>query len=271
MQHHRAITAILTWSGFLLGRSCYFSRSLADPSSNLNESRRRLSQGIAQYSDPQSIATKSDRFEVLQFVIPEAHLADSKYVEPTTVRSCPGAGLDHEGVVIDVLSIGSKTRPEYVSTFHPSSLIPHHLDLLSSVSLANHAIFVQLTAQIDTWASHSNVRHFWGVTEREDYDINCDQMSDGTLDSFIQSCKSPMGWEPRATEQFRANKFGRASGFEPKARRAGWFCAQRRPGHALGWLQTVYQNATDIPDLLFLVDDDTSVVSCLHDQNSFLR
>lgn len=135
MQHHQlilAITAILAWSGCLLGHSSYFLISRSDPSSNLNQNRRRLSLGIAQYSDPQSIAPKSDGFAVPQFVIPEEDLADSKCASPTVVHS--RSALDHKGVVIDVLSIGSKTRPEYVSSFHPSYLISHHLDLLSSVS-----------------------------------------------------------------------------------------------------------------------------------------
>jgi hypothetical protein len=39
----------------------------------------------------------------------------------------------------------------------------------------------------------------------------------------------------------------------------GWFCAQRRPGHALGWLQSMYQDPAYIPDILLIVDDDTAV------------
>ena len=39
----------------------------------------------------------------------------------------------------------------------------------------------------------------------------------------------------------------------------GWFCAQRRPGHALGWLQHMYQDPANIPDMLIIVDDDTAV------------
>ena len=42
----------------------------------------------------------------------------------------------------------------------------------------------------------------------------------------------------------------------------GWYCAQRRPGRALGWLQAMYQDTkkTTMPDILAIVDDDTSVV-----------
>ena len=48
------------------------------------------------------------------FVVPEAHITDSKYAEPTIAHSRP-TDSDHQGVVVDVLSIGSETRPEYVS------------------------------------------------------------------------------------------------------------------------------------------------------------
>ena len=122
-----------------------------------------------------------------------------------------------------------------------------------------YLFFVQLTAQNNTWASHVNVRHFWGVTERQDYDENCDSMSEEALQSFIQTCKGPMGWDKKV-ERFRAKEFGVASGFGLETHHAGWFCAQRRPGHALGWLQNMYQNEKMIPDILLLVDDDTSVV-----------
>lgn len=77
--------------------------------------------------------------------------------------------------------------------------------------------------------------------------------------SLVNTCQSPMGWKPNRAEQFRIRMYARdriRAGYGP-----GWFCAQRRPGHALGWLQTIYQsNATSIPDILLLVDDDTSVV-----------
>ena len=75
---------------------------------------------------------------------------------------------------------------------------------------------------------------------------------------MIELCKSPLGWEP-SIEQFRTNLYGAASG-KSRQSRAGWFCAQRRIGPALGFLGLLYQdNTTNIPDILVLVDDDTSV------------
>ena len=55
-----------------------------------------------------------------------------------------------------------------------------------------------------------------------------------TYKSFGQGCYHTQGW--------------------------GWFCAQRQPGHALGWLQFMYLDLAKIPDILILVEDDTSVV-----------
>ena len=161
------------------------------------------------------------------FVLPEEIIARSKDKEPTVIRG-RAPDSDHRGLVLDVLSIGSQTRPEY------------------------------MTAQVETWASDVRVRHFWGVTELDDYDANCAEMSDDALHSFVETCLGTMGWEYNI-ETFRREQFGFASGYGRDERKAGWYCAQRRPGHALGWLKKMYQNVTMIPDYLLLVDDNTSV------------
>jgi len=97
-------------------------------SSTLGTSRRRLfGNGIEHYTDPKSVHPKlgeiasvqEQQFSLQQplaapeFVIPEAKLADSKFAHPYIFHSRP-ADADHEGMIIDVLSIGSHTRPEYV-------------------------------------------------------------------------------------------------------------------------------------------------------------
>ena len=99
---------------------------------------------------------------------------------------------------------------------------------------------LQLTAQFETWASQDSVRNFWGVTEDQDYNPNCaSKTSVSKQQMYLSTCypngnaKEKKGW--------------------------GWFCAQRRPGHALGWLQHMYQDPANIPDMLMIVDDDTAV------------
>jgi hypothetical protein len=96
-------------------------------------------------------------------------------------------------------------------------------------------------------------------------------LSDEALESFVESCRSNRLWHTdrggqdkfqnmRKFQHMRKTQFGVASGKTIDERHSGWFCAQRRPGRALGWLQVMYQNPTVIPDILLIVDDDTSVV-----------
>ena len=156
------------------------------------------------------------------YVAPLESLESKKSGAPTAVheRRRPDTGMP----VVDVLSVGSITRPEHLSV------------------------------QNRTWASHPSVRNFWGFTERDDHDPDCPSKLDA--ESFARTCRSPMGWEPNA-ERLRASHFGQASGRVRSD--AGWFCAQRRPGRALGWLREIYRDERNIPDLLLVVDDDTSV------------
>ncbi len=103
---------------------------------------------------------------------------------------------------------------------------------------------------METWAAHYSVRNFWGVTEEQDYDVECGQQPRDALGLYLQSCH---------TERSGA-KFRFSFGTRPYHRNGwGWFCAQRRPGHALGWLQSMYQDPSNIPDILIIVDDDTSL------------
>jgi len=102
-----------------------------------------------------------------------------------------------------------------------------------------------LAAQASTWAR--NARYYWGFTEDEDFDPSCAISSEERMEEYITTCNS--------------NKPGAAYfGSYHRPSEVGWFCAQRRPGRALGWLQIVYTR-DDPPDMLILVDDDTSVVS----------
>jgi len=104
---------------------------------------------------------------------------------------------------------------------------------------------------METWASHVSVRNFWGVTEEQDYDVNCGEQSQEALLAYRQGC-----WDPNK-RTFVSSKFGNFTRYRSVG--WGWYCAQRRPGHALGWLQNMYQNPANVPDILIIVDDDTSV------------
>jgi len=85
--------------------------------------RHSLSLFRGSYSDPKTV-THRQSYDVVDplpesFVIPASGLANLKYTEPTVIfRRRPT--LDNQVVVVDVLSIGSKTRPEYVSMMNYS-------------------------------------------------------------------------------------------------------------------------------------------------------
>jgi len=77
------------------------------------------------FNDPRTIIVKEGGEELLAtnllYVVPETILAESKYVLPAIVHSRP-PDYDHQGLVVDVLSVGSRTRPEYVRIFQSKYL-----------------------------------------------------------------------------------------------------------------------------------------------------
>ena len=70
------------------------------------------------YNDPRTVIEKEDGGGVLMtsslYVVPEIYLEESKLMVPAIVQSRPPE-YDHQGLVVDVLSVGSRSRPEYVS------------------------------------------------------------------------------------------------------------------------------------------------------------
>jgi hypothetical protein len=126
---------------------------------------------------------------------------------------------------IDVLSIGSMNRPDY------------------------------LHAQESTWASHGSVRTFWGLTEHNDFNPTCGNMSRAEVEEHMARCNKFKGWK-KSMKHFIGDGYSIAE--EQVRRDAGWVCAQRRVGRALFWLKKLYaMRKDDLPDYLLLVDDDT--------------
>lgn len=137
----------------------------------------------------------------------------------------------HDDFVVDVLSIGSETRPD------------------------------QLKAQVETWASHVSVRNFWGFTESQDFDPNCSaEHEEDFLADHVGSCKAVgHGDDGSALKKFVNRFYGYGEGQMDRSKDIKWICAQRRLGRALGWLQHQYGDSFEIelPDAMVLVDDDT--------------
>eukprot|EP00804_Cyclotella_cryptica_P013053 CCRYP_002359-RA/>CCRYP_002359-RA protein AED:0.09 eAED:0.14 QI:151/0.85/0.75/1/0.85/0.75/8/502/1448 len=134
------------------------------------------------------------------------------------------------GFAADIVSLGSVTRMDY------------------------------LTSQIETWASHRAVRHFWGFSELQDYDPECSAMSDAARAAIVDTCKASMAVKDPKIQSFFSEYYGLSEGHRERSNDAGWICAQRRVGRAFGWLHSQYAGGkATIPEYLILVDDDTYV------------
>ena len=117
-----------------------------------------------------------------------------------------------------------------------------------------------LTAQFETWGSHKNVRHYWGFSELQDYDTECTDMSESSLSEAVSTCKAAQGYGDAKIKSFFGDYYGISEGNRVRSNDAGWLCAQRRVGRALGWLHYQYVvKDVEIPQYLAVVDDDTYI------------
>ncbi|CAB9512930.1 expressed unknown protein [Seminavis robusta] len=148
--------------------------------------------------------------------------------------------------VVDILSIGSKQRPDY------------------------------LVAQRESFASHASVRHFFNATEADDLDDpHCD--SHLTPENTVQIsrfCKvKRLHPQTQVMMQYARNLYANGNWLLKKANPVGWMCAQRRPMHGLYKVfQQYFQQqkllsnditintptlSDSLPDYLIVMDDDT--------------
>ena len=119
---------------------------------------------------------------------------------------------------------------------------------------------IKLEAQVNTWASHIDIRNYWGFTQLQDYDIDCDFASDENvahLQAHVQMCQESTQYPNEQIRSFVKPHYTRI-GETTYRKDPGWLCAQRRLGRALGWISYKYTTVT-IPDILIIVDDDTFV------------
>ena len=160
-----------------------------------------------------------------RYVVNEASLTSLLEEPPSFVSHAESSGL-----TTDIVSIGSVTRMDY------------------------------LTAQIETWASHRGVRHYWGFSELQDFDPECSAMSEEARSAVVDMCKATEAFKDPKIKSFSEEFYGLSEGNRVRSGDAGWVCAQRRVGRALGWLHSQYSGGkTDVPDYLMVVDDDTYV------------
>jgi len=147
-------------------------------------------------------------------------------VQPHGLR--PRAGSARSLLTLDVVSVGSTTRPHY------------------------------LQGQVQTWASPEHVRTYHAVTELDDANPVC--ASDmGSVREYTNSCRQNPNFSEDA-RRFVDKNFGFTEGsdYQDSIERLlpGWFCAQRRTMQGvLGYINKL--DLEDIPDYLIIVDDDT--------------
>lgn len=131
----------------------------------------------------------------------------------------PASSLAFEPV-IDILSIGSRTRTVYQRS------------------------------QENTFGQHRHVRRFEKVTEEIDSDQTCHtNLTLPEIDKIKEYCSYQNADVPS-----QAARLVRQFLFEPEPK-PGWMCAQKRPIDAIYKALTAPDRS--LPDYLFIVDDDT--------------
>ena len=151
------------------------------------------------------------------------------------------------GSIVDILSIGSNTRPDYYR------------------------------AQRNTWANHPLVRNFFVATEtHDDHDPQCLNNTERLLHQFSHFCKDRyMTFSPIANEAASDGKINLTTAkswlmnryvhrlasphfMKKKSDPVGWLCAQTRFPLAISKIMLGYEaQREELPDYLLLVDDDT--------------
>lgn len=155
----------------------------------------------------------------------ERSAADLRYLYRLLFAGPPKMTLSP--IVVDWLSIGSLSRPEYIQ------------------------------AQANTFGRHRSIRYFFNATELDDAEPDCgDHLDAEDVYRIADFCR--VAREPRYSYGFAySNLFYRREQLAAKSNPPGWLCAQRRPIAGLVKLFAFYENGEPLPDYLVVSDDDT--------------
>jgi hypothetical protein len=156
-------------------------------------------------------------------IITEPSINDeTKRSETTTIAKASPA--NKKGTIIDFISIGSLTKPEYQD------------------------------AQERTFGSHMTVRNFFRITELNDTDATCySNLTMAQLNSVVDYCKVLDG-QSVVSKTLRE----RLKPFPNHKRNTGWMCAQKRPVDGLRLALQRYESEP-LPSYLIIVDDDSYI------------
>ena len=155
---------------------------------------------------------------------------------PSLMASESRKASEKQSLVIDIMSVGSKTRPHYQQ------------------------------AQMETFATHRSIRYFFNVTEVDDADPTCAE-NFGPEDAFAVSkfCHKHKWERSQFLMRYLRTPYARERWLKGKPSPHGWMCAQVRPSHGLGKVVDRYRELQRtlgdkaLPDYLFIMDDDTYV------------
>jgi hypothetical protein len=159
-----------------------------------------------------------------------------KYTFTSTSTSAATAAVTSTSfrspVEIDIISIGSNTRPEYQD------------------------------AQERTFGSHVAVRDFHRITEDNDSEAEChSSLQENQVQKIVRFCRThapvfDLHPHLKSMKEHYAN-FG---WLLKKSNPPGWMCAQKRPSDGFFAILSSYKDSgKTIPDYLFITDDDTYV------------
>jgi hypothetical protein len=135
-------------------------------------------------------------------------------------------------VEIDIISIGSYTRPSYQD------------------------------AQERTFGSHVAFRDFHRITEANDFEAEChSSLKVDQVEQIVQFCrsKSPVFRQHPQLKKMKGN-YANFKWLLKKSNPPGWMCAQKRPFDGFYAVLSSYKDTgKSLPDYLFIMDDDTYV------------
>jgi hypothetical protein len=132
-------------------------------------------------------------------------------------------------IEIDIISIGSKTRPRYQDI------------------------------QERTFGSHVAVRRFHRINEAHDYDADChSKLKLNQVQQIVRFCRrKDSELDPYHHYNKMRTNFANFQWLMKKPNPAGWMCAQKRPADGFYNVLSNYKDNASLPDYLMIMDDDT--------------
>jgi hypothetical protein len=149
---------------------------------------------------------------------------------------------------------------QYGIPFQPSQpRIPNNSTFIIDIlSISSNGTYSKMMGQLQSCGSHPMVRYFFGATEKDDGDVDCQKHL--SMDNVIQLqkfCSFKMKYNNGPLRPIK-NFFPRQKFIGSKS--VGWLCAQQRFAHAIGKIGRFYRREKRrLPDYFFIQDDDTWV------------